>query len=35
VDVQYFGDVFPGSLADAVLNAGVETRSPQPGRVTR
>lgn len=29
--VQYFGDVFPGSLPDAVLNVDVETRTSQPG----
>jgi hypothetical protein len=29
--VQYFGDVFPGSLPEAVLNVDVETRTSEPG----
>ena len=31
--VQYFSDVFPGSLPEAVLNVGVETRTSEPGGV--
>jgi anti-sigma factor RsiW len=35
VDVQYFDDVFPGSLADAMLNARVDSQTSEPGRMTR
>ena len=33
--VEYFGDVFPGSLPEAALNVDVETRTSQPGGVRR
>jgi anti-sigma factor RsiW len=35
VHVQYFGDVFPGSLAETVLNVSIDTRISRPGRPTR
>jgi anti-sigma factor RsiW len=33
--LQYFGDVFPGSLPEAALNVSVETRTSEPGGVRR
>lgn len=33
--VAYFGDVFPGSLPDAVLNIGVDARSADPEGMRR
>jgi anti-sigma factor RsiW len=35
LQVRYFGDVFPGSLPEAVLNVGPETRTSQREGVRR